>query len=521
MFLYLKSDILTFQNEQVCDKTFLFSQFFIHKKEERNDEIKFCLLSNVLNPYVSKVYLINERLYTFEEMGLTQNYDKIVQIVTGRRLCYSDVIRQVELLGIVGYIVLHNIDIFFDETLNLLGTTELDKKKIVMAQLRWEYEGSPSKIKIFGPRGDSQDAWIYHSNWNPTFHRHSKAFNFEFGMPGCDNSLAYIFKLFNFSIVNDPLSIHSLHYHKTEIRDYTEKNRIEMPYAFILPVGVESPHIPDAKLDDCDILYNFILSADKPYLIPRISGMEAICACFPERYNPAMKNNAGVKISGKASLDKWCAEYLKAFENCHAYGGWGKKNEDLVYRGIESAHNRIEEICEGKPRIWSHCLDVFDQIQKRPWTEALEGKRILIVSAFAESMREKLPVLDKIYGKDIFPDCSFQFIIPPQTHADNPSREWDIELAEFYQRLDQVSDYDVALVSAGGNGNLICNHIYETGHSAIYVGGVLQMFFGLLGGRWLVERKAIVRMYLNEYWSRPKESERPAGYKKIENGCYF
>ena len=87
--------------------------------------------------------------------------------------------------------------------------------------------------------------------------------------------------------------------------------------------------------------------------------------------------------------------------------------------------------------------------------------------------------------------------------------------------LDQISDYDVALVSAGGYGSLICNHIYETGHSAIYVGGVLQMFFGLLGGRWLVERKAIVRMYVNQYWSRPKESERPAGYKKIENGCYF
>jgi hypothetical protein len=156
MFLYLKSDILDIKDVNgkcyvnVNAKTFLFSQFFIHKNEERNKEIRFCLLTNVLNPYVSKIYLINERQYSFEEMGITRDFDKIVQIITGRRLCYSDVIRQVELLGIVGYVVLHNIDIFFDETLNLLGTTEMDKKKIVMAQLRWEYEGSPSKIKIFG-----------------------------------------------------------------------------------------------------------------------------------------------------------------------------------------------------------------------------------------------------------------------------------------------------------------------------------------------------------------------------------
>ena len=520
MYLKLQSETPEL-GESTKQPIYLISQFFIHKDEERNKELQFCLLTNVFNDAVDKIYLLNERHYTNNEMGLHKDTPKIVQIVIGRRLTYADVFINVELLKLEGYVVFHNSDIFFDKTLTELPKINLHEKQSIMTQLRWEYEGPNKDIKLFGPRADSQDSWIYHTNWNHKFMKYIKAFNFEFGMPGCDNSIAYIFKIMNFGLINDPSLIHTLHYHKTEIRDYTAKDRIKMPYAMITPVGVEDNHIPDATLEQSDMLYEFIKNATEPYLIPRISGMEAICACYPSRVNPAMKNNAGVKISTPLSCRKWAKEYMKAFENCHMYGGWGKKNEDLVYRGIEPAHNEIEYLCEGKPRFWSHCLDVFDQIEKQPWTMGLENKRILIVSSFAKSMKKKVPYLDKIYGRDIFPNCKFEFIIPPQTHASNPSREWDVELDEFYERLDKITDYDVALVSAGGNGNLICNHIYETGHSAIYVGGVLQMFFGLIGGRWLDERKAIVNMYHNQYWSRPMEEEQPKDFKNIENGAYW
>jgi hypothetical protein len=59
------------------------------------------------------------------------------------------------------------------------------------------------------------------------------------------------------------------------------------------------------------------------------------------------------------------------------------------------------------------------------------------------------------------------------------------------------------------------------GKSAIYVGGVLQMYFGIYGERWLRERSDIMRMYLNKHWSRPKENERPKNYKEVEKSCYW
>ena len=236
-----------------------------------------------------------------------------------------------------------------------------------------------------------------------------------------------------------------------------------------------------------------------------------------------MKNNAGIKITSNNSLKKWIEFHLNSFKECDIYMGWSKNNEDRVYQYITGPHEMYDKICEGKKKVWAHCLDVFEQIRRRPYTLALKNKRILIISSFINSIKEKIEVREKIYGMDLFPNCEFVFIRPPQTNGNNKSEEWDIELDRFCIELDKIkNDYDVALVSAGGYGTIICNHIYNNHNkSSIYVGGTLQMYFGIYGNRWLVERAGILRMYLNKYWSRPKEDERPQGYKGIESNCYW
>ena len=35
------------------------------------------------------------------------------------------------------------------------------------------------------------------------------------------------------------------------------------------------------------------------------------------------------------------------------------------------------------------------------------------------------------------------------------------------------------------------------------------------------ERPDILRVYMNEHWSRPKESEKPTNHKAVENNCYW
>ena len=122
----------------------------------------------------------------------------------------------------------------------------------------------------------------------------------------------------------------------------------------------------------------------------------------------------------------------------------------------------------------------------------------------------------------LFPDCEFVFLKPPQTHGKNKSRKLEVEFNNFVKRIDEIKDsFDVALCSCGGYGNPICGAIYDMGKSAIYVGGVLQMYFGIYGERWVRDRPDIMRMYMNKHWSRPKVSERPKNYKDVEKSCYW
>lgn len=503
----------------------LIQQFFIHTNPARQEEIKFCLRMNVLNPLIDYIYLLNERWYTKEELGI--DHEKIIQIQFCERLSYDKVFKFVSDMNCGGYVILANADIFLDFSLENLYSTNLDEKPLVMCQLRYEFNGDIKSVKVFGPRPDSQDCWIFHSKWISLLSKNLKAFKFQLGMPGCDNHITYLFKICGFGLVNDPQLVHALHYHTTEIRDYTRKDQIKSPYILIYPVGCFKNETMDAMFEDYDILGKYIeerLSNNKNFVIPRIAGIENKTAHDPDNARlDVMKNNAGILITNPCSNYKYAEQYFEAFNNCDMYSGWCRNNSDNVYRGISNSHDYVEDVvCKDKQKIWAHALDIFEQINLKPWTISLKGKRILLVSSFIESFKRKISIREKIYGIDLFPECTFEFIKPPQTNGKNTSLEWDKELLKFTNELDKMRDlYDVALVSAGGYGNLICNHIYKTGRSAIYVGGTLQMYFGIYGNRWLQERPAIIRMYLNEHWSRPTEEEKPKGYKAIENNCYW
>jgi len=520
------ADPQNYFNLGICEKTriSLFQQFFIHPDIERQKEIRYCLTQNQLNPYIDAIYLLNERVYTLEELGLETN-DKIVQIPLGHRLQYADIFKLAHVMNLSGWLITANADIFFDESIKNLDYFRT-KERLMLNLLRWEYTSDIKTSTMFGPRADSQDAWMWHSNHSLHLAEYEKVFRFNLGTPGCDNHIAHLFQTLGFTQLNIPTYMKALHYHTTQIRNYTKADAINPPYCNLIPHGLTNPFIEQPHWNDNDKLLNYImgkLKAEQPFIIPRVAGIENIVAFHKKitpQYQKTMKNNAGVQISNDKSLNLYCKEYTKAFKNCEIYTGWSKK--DNVYTtGVGASQDWIEyNICKGKPMAWARALDVFNYIHSNAWTTALKGKRILIISAFIESIKEKIG--KPIYPVDLFPDCSFVFIKPPQTQGENLSLEWYIEYDKWFKLLDTYKDeYDVALVSCGGTGNIVCNHIFECGKSAIYIGGVLSTYFGVYNSRMLSENKYAVTAYLNQHWSRPKVSERPAGFKNVESGCYW
>ena len=229
------------QSTPIDNPIILIYQYFVHPDEKRHKEIQYCLRRNVENEAFAKIVLLNEREYTEEELGIADA--KITQIVVGNRLIMSQIFDYVEEDGYEGYFITCNADIFFDEKVKNIYKSGLADQKSVLTQLRFEYSRGRElgSCKLFGPRSDSQDSWILHSNYNiPKSMR--KIFRITYGVGGCDNKFAFLFDLLGYNIINDPYFVPSYHYHVTQIRDYRGKPLIPYPHLWVVP------HIPKHTL---------------------------------------------------------------------------------------------------------------------------------------------------------------------------------------------------------------------------------------------------------------------------------
>jgi hypothetical protein len=510
----------TCRGPPTSDPIHLFQQFFLPATPERLAEVRHALLQNVQHEEIESIVLLNERVYTPEELGTDS--PKIEQVVIGRWLKFSDFFTRFK----PGYNVLANADIFFDGTLKNVRESDIHSARKMFALLRYEYRGQKSlaDCKLFGPRGDSMDTWIVHSNHQIP----AKAFQFELGRPGCDNKLCYLFKILGYDIYNDPSFIKTYHYHTETARNYAHKEKVPNPYGFIVPTGMPFTQVHPTDME----LYHFTntnlrlkahiqaqLAAGTPFIVPRIAGIENNLAVAIHHHSPitnpdlvfaAMKNNAGIFFADEVSKRRYSKLYLDAFHRCDLYASWDPWGNYIGH--IKRSHEYM--VCAyQKPQIWALTFDIFHYLSN-PWTHALANKRILIVSAFADLIRTQ----PQAYDVDLFPGCTFEYVVPPQTQGKEATRDWTLEFEDMCAQVAE-KEFDVALCACGGYGNPLCAYIHSIGKSAIYVGGVLQMYFGVYGQRWLKERKDVLNLYLRPGWRRP--DKKPEGFGAIEGGCYW
>lgn len=538
------------------ENIYLIYQYFVPDSEKRKKEINYCLNKNYNNKNFKKIFLLNEKIYSKKETGLNIDENRLQQINIKKRLKFNDIFEFVSRNKLNGFIVICNSDIFFDNSIQVLNKTNFNNEKSLISLLRYEYrdylhtiDDAPLYTSKDGPRGDSQDSWIFHSRFNIEESKR-KVFNIPFGQPGCDNKILYLYKVLGYNIYNDPLKIKTFHNHSEINRNYSIKERIHTPYLLCFPYQPNGIRYKQTFLFHDSLRFNMEVdnialikyisnqfNKNEKFIIPRIAGIENNYAFignmmksnsvqktaldYIKKTLDTMKNNTGINITSSLSIQKYSEMYLESFENCHVYFDWDQGGN--YYNHIKDSHNFITKKYNSKKPIWTRTLDIFDYISN-PWTHALKGKTILIISSFVETIKKNLENNKFIYDNELFPECKFVFLKPPQTNGKNFSRKFEIELEDFCEKIKLFTEnnhYDIALVSCGGYGNLVCNYIFSIGKSSIYVGGVLQMYFGILGRRWLRERPDIIKIYLNKHWQKPSDNEKPKGHENIENSCYW
>lgn len=181
------------------------------------------------------------------------------------------------------------------------------------------------------------------------------------------------------------------------------------------------------------------------------------------------------------------------------------------------------------PQVFSRSLEPFYQIQEGivPWTHYLKGKKLLIVNPFVDSFNKQLDKGFKIFrspSANVFSDDQeFVFYKSFQTIAHNHLHEDWYETYEIMCTDISKIDFDIALLGCGAYGLPLCDFIKSTlNKSAIYIGGGMQLFFGVMGARWEANEmwKKIIADNGTEF-IRPSENEQIKNMKLVDDGCYW
>jgi hypothetical protein len=231
---------------------------------------------------------------------------------------------------------------------------------------------------------------------------------------------------------------------------------------------------------------------------------------YSDKLKTDMSNNAGFFPTDDGSLDAFGEEYGRATAALDFLGLWFNPHEDLAVR----------KLCPEATLIPLRALEPYYFVS--PWSAALEGKRVLVVHPFADSIQRRYQEArtDLFRNPHVLPSFHLMTLKAVQSHAGAVSG-----FASWFEALDDMKcqmaalNFDVCIVGAGAYGLPLACYAKSQGKQAIHMGGATQVLFGIIGRRW--EQHPVIRTFINSAWKRPTEEETPPDARSVENGCYW
>ena len=229
--------------------------------------------------------------------------------------------------------------------------------------------------------------------------------------------------------------------------------------------------------------------------------------------------NAGVFPASVANYDKFNEVYLSHIPDLDFFGMWvfGPEPPGVTEKEV---YEKWATSARGRGLVCAGCWDPFHH--EKPWTGALRGKKVLVVSPFADTMHKQYAKRDKIWDNpDILPQFDELRTIKCPLSAgfqQSPYDDWHEGLDKLKKAMNEI-DFDVCFVGAGAWGLPLAVHAKRLGKVGIHSGGDLQLMFGIKGKRW--DANPSRSCFYNEHWVRPSEEETPRAKELVENGCYW
>jgi hypothetical protein len=220
--------------------------------------------------------------------------------------------------------------------------------------------------------------------------------------------------------------------------------------------------------------------------------------------------NAGVYPADAEVFSRFCRVYLESIRAIDALAVWYRFGE----RRIQSRYAPQAKL------IAQTAIEPF--YHSRPWSRMLAGKRVLVLTPFAETVRMQGGRLKEIWRArpDVMPDMELDTLRVPLSAAlvEPVHVDWFGALDALTQAM-ASRNFDVMIVGAGAWSLPLVARAKQMGKWAIHLGGSTQILFGIKGRRW--DSNPLMVEVNNDAWVRPSEAERPKTFQAVEQGCYW
>jgi hypothetical protein len=226
--------------------------------------------------------------------------------------------------------------------------------------------------------------------------------------------------------------------------------------------------------------------------------------------------NAGFFPQEKSLLARFYAEMTAACRSTDYLAAWFQPFEDYYIRHVFGAAMHM---------TYLHYIDPF-RCPAHPWTEALAGKKVLVIHPQAELIQSQ-------YNRrrtEIFPGTNIlpEFTLYTQKAVQTSAGERDARYATWFDALEAMyqeamqTDFVLAILGCGAYGFPLAAKLKQAGRQAVHLGGITQVLFGIHGKRWDEDKNhRFLQQYYSDSWVRIDADGRPKDAEEIEGGCYW
>ena len=270
---------------------------------------------------------------------------------------------------------------------------------------------------------------------------------------------------------------------------------------------------------ECSIVVNYIFVHSQQCYLRKCWKYISDNARMPiwEKGKPfyELQNNAGFFTKGAISIadvEKFAELYLKDIPQMDVCGRFYDPERFLPFN---------------KSCKMVQLESLYPFFSPQPWTKTLEGKKVLVVHPFKDTILSQYNNYrhELFKNRNVLPDFQLDVIKAVQSIAGE-----DCGFQTWFDALDYMKeeivkrDFDVLIVGCGAYGLPLAAFGKSLGKKALHLGGGTQLLFGIKGKRWEGHYHGDDTRFadlFNEHWVYPSEKEIPKNAKLVEGGCYW